>query len=48
MVDWTKADILNSCNGDITSQFDQLNNKIDKVSEFLTDKFNWKLVMFQK
>ena len=40
MVDWTKAEIRNGCNCDVTSQFDQLNNKIDKVSETLTDKFN--------
>ena len=40
MIDWTKAEIRNGCNRDITSQFDQLNNKIDKVSETLTDKFN--------
>ena len=37
MVDWTKAEIRNC---DVVSQFDQLNNKIDKVSETLTDKFN--------
>ena len=37
MVDWTKAEIRNC---DLVSQFDQLNNKIDKVSETLTDKFN--------
>ena len=30
MVDWTKAEIRNGCNCDVTSQFDQLNNKIDK------------------
>ena len=40
MVDWTKAVIRNVCNCDVISQFDQLNNKIDKVSETLTDKFN--------
>ena len=40
MVDWTKAEIRNGCNCDVISQFDQLNNKIDKVSETLTDKFN--------
>ena len=40
MVDWTKAEIRNGCNCDVRSQFDQLNNKIDKVSETLTDKFN--------
>ena len=40
MVDWTKAEIRNGCNRDVISQFDQLNNKIDKVSETLTDKFN--------
>ena len=40
MVDWTKAEIRNGCNCDVTFQFDQLNNKIDKVSETLTDKFN--------
>ena len=40
MVDWTKAEIRNGCNCDVTSQFDQLNNKIDNVSETLTDKFN--------
>ena len=40
MVDWTKAEIRKGCNCDVTSQFDQLNNKIDKVSETLTDKFN--------
>ena len=40
MVDWTKAEIRNVCNCDVISQFDQLNNKIDKVSETLTDKFN--------
>ena len=33
MVDWTKAEIRNGCNCDVISQFDQLNNKIDKVSE---------------
>ena len=37
MVDWTKAEIRNC---DVVSQFDQLKNKIDKVSETLTDKFN--------
>ena len=40
MVDRTKAEIRNGCNCDVISQFDQLNNKIDKVSETLTDKFN--------
>ena len=40
MVDWTKAEIRNGCNCDVISQFDQLNNKIDKVSDTLTDKFN--------
>ena len=40
MVDWTKAEIRNGCNCDVISQFDQLNNKIDKVSGTLTDKFN--------
>ena len=40
MVDWTKAEIRNGCNCDVISQFDQLNNKIDKVSETLTDQFN--------
>ena len=40
MVDSTKAEIRNGCNCDVISQFDQLNNKIDKVSETLTDKFN--------
>ena len=40
MVDWTKAEIRNGCNCDVTSQFDQLNNKIDKVLETLTDKLN--------
>ena len=40
MVDWTKAEIRNGCNCDVISQSDQLNNKIDKVSETLTDKFN--------
>ena len=35
MVDWTKAEIRNGCNCDVISQFDQLNNKIDKVSETL-------------
>ena len=50
VVDWTKADIRNGCNFDVTSQFDQLNNKNDKVSETLTEKFNsemdnvWKIV----
>ena len=40
MIDWTKAQIRNSCNcRDVTSQFDQLNNKFDKASETLTDKF---------
>ena len=40
MVDWTKAEMRNGCNCDVTSQFDQLNNKIDKVLETLTDKLN--------
>ena len=40
MVDWTKAEIRNGCNCDVTSHYEQLNNKIDKVYETLTDKFN--------
>ena len=42
MVDWTKAEIRNGCNCDVTSQFDQLNNKTDKVFETLTE-FNLKI-----
>ena len=30
MFDWTKAEIRSGCNCDVVSQFDQLNNKIDK------------------
>ena len=40
MIDVRKAEIGNEFNRDVISQFDQLNNKIDKVSETLTDKFN--------
>ena len=45
MIDVRKAEIGDEFNRDMKSQFDQLNNKIDKLADTLTDKLNCEILL---